>query len=301
MVVEEMGLTNVQYDFTGGEGGWPGDVPRFRLDVSYINKLGWKAKRNSAEAVRIAIRSTLARMSMPDQSPPTQVLILAGGLGTRLHPITETIPKPMVPVAGRPYLEYQLRELARQNCTDVVLLTGYLGEQIESHFKDGASLGLKLRYSKEDRPMGTGGAVRDAGDLLAESFLIVYGDSYLPISYKDVILKLQESTADGIIVIYDNRGEDTSVQNNVAIDADGFVTRYDKVNSVGLDYVEAGVLALRRSTLSLLPSEGVVSMEQQLFPQLIRERRLLAYPTTQRFYDIGTPERLKVIEEFITR
>ena len=112
-----------------------------------------------------------------------QTVILAGGLGTRLGALTRKIPKPMAPVAGMPYLEHQLRLLERQSLRDVLLLTGYLGDQIESYFGNGGRLGLRIRYSRERRPLGTGGALREARRLLDESFLLMYGDSLLPIDY----------------------------------------------------------------------------------------------------------------------
>lgn len=229
-----------------------------------------------------------------------QAVILAGGLGTRLWPLTKAVPKPMVPVAGVPYLEHQLRVLKQQGIRDIVLLTGYLGDQIEDYFTDGARFGLAIRYSREESPLGTGGALRQARDLLAQDFLIIYGDSYLPIDYAQVLTKLRNSDAEGLLVVYDDRLEDTSVKNNVKLDNSGYVTRYDKDTSDRLDYVEAGVLAFRRSVLDRIPSKSVVSLEKEIFPQLIAERRLIAYITTQRFYDIGTPERLKVIEEVLT-
>jgi NDP-sugar pyrophosphorylase family protein len=224
-----------------------------------------------------------------------QAVILAGGLGTRLRPITETIPKPMVPVAGVPYLEHQLRELERQGIRDIVLLTGYLGHQIEEYFGDGSRLGLRLRYSREEQPMGTGGALRQAVALLADLFLIIYGDSYLPIDYGDVFRKLESSRALGLVVVYDNRLHDTSVKNNINLDADGYVARYEK-DGEGLSYVEAGVLAFRRAVVERIPPGRVVSLEKEVFPQLITGHDLLAYPTTERFYDIGTPDRLEAIE-----
>src|SRR5450432_2485472 len=101
-----------------------------------------------------------------------QAVILAGGLGTRLWPLTKTVPKPMVPVAGAPYLEHQLRLLEKQGIRDILLLTGYLGEQIEEHFGDGSRLGLRIAYSREETPVGTGGALRLAQGLLADSFLL---------------------------------------------------------------------------------------------------------------------------------
>ena len=228
-----------------------------------------------------------------------QAVILAGGLGTRLGAITRAVPKPMVPVAGRPYLEYQLRELARQDIRDVVLLTGYLGEQIEDHFGDGRSLGLNLRYSREATPQGTGGALRDAAGLLADEFLLIYGDSFLPIPYAPVLDRLRESGAAGVAVVYDNR-EDTSVRNNIALTPGGFVRRYAKgADDPELRYVEAGVLAFRRAIVGRLPPAGPASLEADLYPRLVAGRELAAYPTAQRFYDIGTPERLAVLEQVL--
>jgi NDP-sugar pyrophosphorylase family protein len=228
-----------------------------------------------------------------------QAVILAGGLGTRLRPITETIPKPMVPVAGKPYLEHQLRELARQGVNDIVLLTGYLGEQVEQYFGDGAQLGLRIKYSKEPHPLGTGGAVRLAAALLEDDFLLIYGDSYLPVDYPAVLNTLRRSKAEGLLVVYDNRLGDTSVISNVNFDeATGMVTRYEK-DGEGLCYVEAGVLAFRKSVLGLLSDAPVVSLEKEVFPQLIARGALAGYSTTQRFYDIGTPDRLEAFEAYL--
>src|SRR5260370_40275553 len=104
-----------------------------------------------------------------------QAVILAGGLGTRLWPLTRTVPKPMVPVAGVPYLEHQLRLLKKQSILDILLLTGYLGELVEEYFGDGGSLGLAIRYSREDQPCGTAGALRGAGSRVRDSFMLIYG------------------------------------------------------------------------------------------------------------------------------
>jgi NDP-sugar pyrophosphorylase family protein len=233
--------------------------------------------------------------------PAAQVVILAGGLGTRLRPVTTQIPKPMVPVAGVPYLEHQLRLLAQQGFRDVVLLTGYLGEQIEQHFGDGSRLGLALRYSREPAPLGTGGALRQAWSLLAEEFLVIYGDSYLPIEYAKVVDTLRARDAAGVLVLYEDVSGETGVPGNVAIDRDHVVIRYDKsgAGDPALRYVEAGVLALRKSVLDVIPPRGAVSLEQEVFPRLIENRALVGLPTTQRFYDIGTPERLRAIERLL--
>lgn len=228
-----------------------------------------------------------------------QAVILAGGLGTRLRPVTATVPKPMVPVAGVPYLEHQLRLLAEQRIHDVLLLTGYLGEQIEEYFGDGSRFGLKIDYSHEPHPLGTGGALRHALAKLQESFLVIYGDSYLPIQYGEAFTTLISSGAAGLVVAYDNSREDTSVKNNIDVDDQCFVIRYQKDAPDKLSYVEAGVLALRRGVVDLVAPDRPVSLEQEIFPKLIASRSLVAFITTQRFYDIGTPERLEMIERLL--
>jgi NDP-sugar pyrophosphorylase family protein len=225
-----------------------------------------------------------------------QAVILAGGLGTRLLPLTEVIPKPMVQVGGVPYLRHQLQLLADQEIRDIVLLTGYLGEQIESYFGDGASLNLRISYSRELSPLGTGGALRQARGLLQDSFLLIYGDSYLPIRYTDAMDRLASSGAEGLVVVYDNRLADTSVKNNIELDDDGYVSRYEKDSPDRLSFVEAGVLAFRRSVVDRMPEAPIVSLEKEIFPKLIEAKQLAALVTTERFYDIGTPDRLAAIE-----
>ena len=229
-----------------------------------------------------------------------QAVVLAGGLGTRLWPITKQIPKPMAPVNGIPYLEYQLRLLAAQGFGSALILTGYLGEQIEGYFQDGSALGLPLQYSREPAPLGTGGALRHAGGLLEDRFVLIYGDSFLPIDYRPLFPRLEEPGTSGVVVVYDNRVEDTSVRNNIALDDKNCVTVYSKDSDewTRLSYVEAGVLAFRRSILELIPP-GVVSLEKEIFPVLIKSRALAGYPTRQRFYDIGTPERLARFEAYL--
>ena len=230
-----------------------------------------------------------------------QAVILAGGLGTRLWPLTKTVPKPMVPVGGAPYLEHQLRLLGQQSITDIVLLTGYLGKQIEEHFGDGRDFGLSIAYSRETTPLGTGGAIRAAQRLLAESFLVIYGDSYLPIEYAQVLETLDQSAASGVVTVYDNQHADTGVTNNIAIDQQGWITKYakDQPHDPELKYVEAGVLALKSEIVSDFPA-GKLSLEQEIFPGLIAKGRLRSFVTEQRFYDIGTPQRLQRIAHLFT-
>jgi len=222
-----------------------------------------------------------------------QAVILAGGLGTRLRPITERIPKPMVDVAGRPFLETIIGHLARQDFPRILVLLGYLGQQIIDHFGDGGKFGVRLDYVEEKTPLGTGGALRNALDKLDEEFLLLYGDSYLPIDYRPVVKTFRSVGALGLIVVYDNRVENTDVKENVATDAEGWVTQYTKDKDAPiLKYVEAGVLCFHREVFSALPAGEVFSLEQQIYPRLIARHQLFSFVSDHRFYDIGTPRRL---------
>ena len=143
--------------------------------------------------------------------------------------------------------------------------------------------------------------MRDARARLNESFLLLYGDSLLPIAYTAAARRLQDSAALGMIVVYRDPSRETAVHPNVALDRSGLVTRYDKTASADadLEYVEAGVSCFRREVLDLMPRDGPVSFEERVFHSLIGRRQLAALPTSQRFYDIGTPERLRAIEEYL--
>lgn len=223
-----------------------------------------------------------------------QAVILAGGLGTRLRPITERIPKPMVEVSGEPFLVRIVRWLVQHGFRRQLLLLGYRGEMVSQYFGDGSRFAAEISYSREEQPLGTGGALRLALNQLDDEFLVLYGDSYLPIDYREVESEFHRVACDGLLVVFDNHVADTGVINNVAVGSDGYVIRYAKgVGSPDLKYVEAGALCFRRSVFSNLPLEKSISLEQELYPQLIAKKQLRAFITRQRFFDIGTPDRLQ--------
>ncbi len=228
-----------------------------------------------------------------------QVVILAGGLGTRLRPLTRMVPKPMVPVAGRPFLERQVEFLARQGFQRFLLLTGYLGEQIEAHFGDGSRVGVAMRYAREEEPLGTGGGLRRSLPDLEERFLLIYGDSFLPEDYPAIGRKLKAGDAEGVMVVYDDSAGDTSVQPNVALGPSGKVSRYQKgANGGDLRFIEAGVVALRSVAVARLPEAGPVALERELYPELARQGLLEAFVTEERFFDMGTPAGLERAERY---
>jgi len=221
-----------------------------------------------------------------------QTVILAGGRGTRLSPITDTMPKPMVAVNNKPFLEYVLLMLKMNALEKILLCVGYLGDKIEAYFGEGRRLGMEIKYSYEKEALGTAGALKLAEDLLGEEFLVLYGDSYLDIDYRDFIDFFENHKTTGSIVIYDNVLGDTGVKNNIAIDGD-IITMYEKnIEGSSLKYVEAGASIFRKGLLALIQKNRFVSLENEIFPILIKNKELIGYKSKTRFCDIGTLERL---------
>ncbi len=226
-----------------------------------------------------------------------QVVILAGGLGTRLRPLTEKFPKPMAPIKGKPFLEYQLTLLKKNNLNNVILCVGYLGEKIKDYFGNGEKMGMDIIYSKEDRPLGTGGALKNAQHLLEKEFILLYGDSFLDIDYQDVVKKFRALKKDGMSVIFENNPK--IAHNNIEARENFEIVNYDKENEDKCNYIEAGVHVFKKSILHFIPENSVFSLEEDVFPCLIRRRELFAYPTGVRFYDIGTFERFENFKKIL--
>jgi len=229
-----------------------------------------------------------------------QAVILAGGLGKRLKPLTEGIPKVMVSVNGKPFLLHLLQLLKSQGISDIVLCIGYLSQQVRDFFGNGEILGVNIRYSEErEKLLGTGGALKQAQSLLANYFLVINGDTYLPIDYADAEKAFLRRAKKALMVVYNNQ-EDTGTKNNVALDDNLRVIRYDKESlAPSLKYVEAGALVLRQEVLSLIKEGDSISLEEGLYATLIQQGELAAYVTKQRFYDIGLPEQRVIFEGFL--
>ena len=181
------------------------------------------------------------------------VAILAGGLATRLRPITETIPKTLVPVAGEPFLAHQLRLLHSHGLRRAVLCVGHLGERIEAEFGDGSAYGFRLQYSFDGpKLLGTGGAIKRALPLLGERFIILYGDSYLPMDYAGSVAAFEASGQPGLMTVFHNEGRwDTS---NVVF-ADGTIRTYDKKErQPAMQHIDYGLGILKAETLAPYPT-----------------------------------------------
>lgn len=222
-----------------------------------------------------------------------QVAILAGGLATRLRPLTNNIPKSMIDVNGKPFLQYQLEFLKKNGITDIVLCVGYLSDLIEDYFGDGAGFGVELTYSKETQSLlGTAGALKHAGPFLEDEFFIMYGDSYIFLNFNGAMSYFKQHDEPSLMVIYKN--EDRYDRSNVAT-SNNKIAVYDKINKTNdMVFIDYGVCILKKQVLSLIPSIGPYSLES-LFSVLIKQEKMLAYETFDRFYEIGS---LTGLEEF---
>ena len=228
-----------------------------------------------------------------------QAIILAGGLGTRLRPITNKIPKPMVKIAGKPFLEHLIGMLKKNGITQIVLCVGYLHLQIMDYFGNGKKFEVRIKYSIEKNPLGTGGAIKQAEKYLKDDFFVIYGDSYLGIDYRKLMLFHQKVNKTGTMVIYGNES-DTFVKNNVEIDKDGCIINYDKENANNdMKYVDAGVLVFKKSILKSMPSNKKISLEEDIFPKVIKSKGLCSFKSNNRFYDIGSMQRLRAFKKAI--
>lgn len=225
--------------------------------------------------------------------------ILAGGLATRLRPITETIPKALIEVAGQPFIIHQLALLRRKGVTRVVICTGYLGEQITEVVGHGQSVGLQIDYSFDGPTLlGTGGALKKATHWLDEEFLIFYGDSYLDCDYRSVYQAFKDSGKLGLMTVFRNQNQwDTS---NVIFSA-GHILAYDKVNRTpAMQHLDYGLGILRRETLDQIPANQPHDLAN-LYQTLLRQGQLAGFEVTQRFYEVGSPQGLAETHAYLTQ
>ena len=232
-----------------------------------------------------------------------QAVILAGGLGTRMRPITETIPKPMIMVAGKPFLQHQLELLRDAGIARALLLVAYLGEQIREYFGDGAKFGCNVSYSFEPSLLGTGGALKNAEAQLQDYFVLVNGDTYLAIDYSELVGKFAEANCSALIVAYEKPAAVSQhipasiLPNNLGVDAEGVVTAYRKRDPEGLSHIDAGVIVLKKGILAGLVTGQKRSLEEEIYPNLIARGEMRAWVSREPFYDMGSPQGLAALEE----
>lgn len=224
--------------------------------------------------------------------------ILAGGLATRLQPITQTIPKALVDVAGQPFICRQLEYLHAQGLRQVVLCIGYLGEMIQAVIGDGSQFGLEISYSPDGPELlGTGGALRQAMSLLGENFFVLYGDSFLPINFAEVENRFLTSKRKALMTVLENNNRwDKS---NVVF-RDGELLEYNKTATrPEMHFIDYGLGVLSRSTLEKYPVAKAFDLAE-VYQALSAQGQLAGYEVAQRFYEIGSHEGLKETIDYFT-
>ena len=225
------------------------------------------------------------------------VAILAGGLATRLRPATEKIPKALLRVADEPFLVHQLRLLCSAGFHNIVLCVGHLGEMIEATIGDGKALGLQIDYSF-DGPMllGTGGALKGAISKLGEHFLVIYGDSYMPVEYAAIVEAFVRSEKPALMTVFKNEGRwDAS---NVWFEA-GKIRRYDKrLRMAEMRHIDYGIAVLNAAVFTSFPDNQPFDLAD-VYSRLVSQNQLVAYTVKQRFYEIGSPEGLAELDSLL--
>jgi len=220
-----------------------------------------------------------------------QAIILAGGLGTRLGELTRRTPKPLLDVSGQPFLEYVFWNLRRYGIRRVVLSVGYLAEKIQVVFDDGSRLGIDLTYVVEDEPLGTGGGLKLAANLLDDEFLVLNGDTFFDVNYLDLALGLSSENFAAMAL---RKVDDVSRYGHVRLEG-GQVQSFCEKSAAGPGVISGGVYALRKEALDFLP-EGCSSIEQDMFPRLVESGRLGGRIYSGFFLDIGLPETYKAAQ-----
>lgn len=226
-------------------------------------------------------------------SDPKQAAILCGELGTRLRPYTDTLPKPMIPVNGRPFLEYLVAELREQGVTQFVLMTGYLGEQIRDHFGDGRDFGVDIAYSEGPAEWDTGRRIWEARGLLEPRFMLNYSDNFVPFNRGRLQgFHQHHKRSLSLLLSRKNRG-------NIRCSAAGVVEAYDPTRTApGLDYVEIGYMIVERDPVLPLINPADISFSTVL-QRLVKQGNLAGLVTGDHYHSISDPKRWKLTEEYL--
>jgi MurNAc alpha-1-phosphate uridylyltransferase len=224
------------------------------------------------------------------------VVILAGGLATRLRPLTESVPKALIEVANTPFISWQLNYLRFQGVSSVLICLGYLGSMIEEFIGNGAGYGLDIQYSYEDKQLlGTGGAINQALHLLPEDFFILYGDSFLPINFNDVQKCYIDNRRMGLMTVLKNQNQwDKS---NV-IFSNNEIVKYDKKNlDDQMHYIDYGLGILNKQVFASYENGAAFDLAD-IYHNLSIANQLTGFEVFERFYEIGSHTGLAETEEY---
>jgi NDP-sugar pyrophosphorylase family protein len=225
------------------------------------------------------------------------VAILAGGLATRLQPLTTTIPKALIEVNGEPFIAHQLRLLRAHGITHVVICAGHLGDMLQAYEGDGEKFGVQVRFAFDGtRLLGTAGALKQALPLLGEAFFVLYGDAYLPCDYGAIQTAFEHSGRLALMTVFANAGRwDRS---NVEL-SDGRMLAYDKQHpTLQMRHIDYGLGVFRRTAFAAVPETQCYDLAT-LYQELLARGALAAYEVGQRFYEIGSFAGLEETRQYL--
>jgi N-acetyl-alpha-D-muramate 1-phosphate uridylyltransferase len=225
------------------------------------------------------------------------VAILAGGLATRLRPATGKTPKALLSIAGEPFLVHQLRLLHSHGFRKIVLCVGYLGDMIKAKIGDGSDLGLQITYSFDGPTLlQTGGALKRAVPKLGERFLVMYGDSYMPVDYLAIVEAFVLSRKPALMTVFQNEGRwDAS---NVWFEAGEIRCYNKKVRTPEMRHIDYGIAVLSAGVFDSLPDDLPFDLAD-LYSRLVSEKQMAAYEVKQRFYEIGSREGFAELDSLL--
>ncbi len=227
------------------------------------------------------------------------VVIMAGGLGVRIRERVKDVPKPMIPFAGKPFLYYKIMQLKKAGFRDIILTIGYLGEKIQDYFKNGRALGLRIKYLVEKEPLGTGGGLKQAIDLISSPFFMINADTFYELDWQDMANTYETAKAPHMMMLTDplNPGQEGTVKQ----DADGFIVEFEEKSPLYEGKrINGGVYIFDPMIFGMIPPEKS-SIEKDVFPRLARLHSLLGYYYHGYFIDIGTPRFYDQFQEDIAR
>jgi len=225
-----------------------------------------------------------------------QVVILCGGKATRLFPLTKKVPKSMVPILGKPFLEYQINLLKKNSLKNILLCTGYKGKMIKQYFGNGKKFGVRIKYSQEKKKLlGTAGALKNAQNLLENNFIVMYGDSYVDFDFNSAIKYFNRKKLLGLMTVYKNNNK--IERSNVQI-KNGLVVDYDKENYKStMKYIDYGVSIFDKKILDLISKDKCTDLSY-INKELIKRKELSAFIVKKRYYQIGNPKGLMEFQNY---
>lgn len=226
-----------------------------------------------------------------------QIIVLAGGKGTRLYPLTKTIPKSLISINNIPFIIHQIKLFKKNNISEIVLCLGVFQEKIKNFLGNEKKLGINIKYSFENPTnlLGTLGSLKKVSSSLDDEFFLIFGDSYLDTNYQKISQEFSKSGKLGLMTVYRNKGE--QIPSNVSI-KNGLVVDYDKSNSKNFEYVDFGLSIFKKESLDYFPDNTTLDLSQ-LNKKLISLNQLMAYEVTERFYEIGSSEGIKDLELYL--